>query len=79
MSTVGKSVYHIHNFNNIQFGNVIDEETRKGWKWLQIKWVSEPPTVTYNSSTVDIKNSWFRVDTIRVFDPQTMIESIRML
>ena len=79
MSTIGQAVYHVHDVNNIEFGNVINEETRKGWKWLQIKWVSESPTATYNSSTVDIKNSWFRVDTIRVFDPQTMIESIRML
>tara|TARA_Y100000296_G_C5124890_1_gene232370 strand:+ start:658 stop:897 length:240 start_codon:yes stop_codon:yes gene_type:complete len=79
MSTIGQAVYHVHDVNNIEFGNVINEETRAGWKWLQINWVANPPTNNYKNPTVDVDNNWFRVDTVRFFEPTDMIESIRML
>jgi len=79
MSTIGQAVYHVHDVNNIQFGSIINEETRDGWKWLQINWVAKSPTNIYKSPSVDVKNNWFRVDTVRVFEPSDMIESIRLL
>ena len=29
MSLIGKSVYHVHDVNKIQFGNVVDEKSEK--------------------------------------------------
>ena len=79
MSVIGQAVYHVHDVNNIGFGNIINEETRNGWKWFQINWIGNPPTNTYKIPTVDLENNWFRIDTVRVFDPQAMIESLQMV
>ena len=40
MSLVGKSVYHIHDVNKIQFGNVVDEKLEKTWKWVKVNWLN---------------------------------------
>jgi len=79
MSTIGQAVYHVHDVNNIEFGNVINEEIRSGWKWVQINWVANPPTNIYKSPAVDVDNDWFRIDTVRIFEPSDLIESIRLL
>ena len=53
MSLVGKSVYHIHDVNKIQFGNVIDEKLEKTWKWVKVNWLNGTPTNIYNSPSFD--------------------------
>ena len=79
MSLIGKSVYHIHDVNKIQFGNVIEEKTDKTWKWVKINWTNGSPTNIYNSPTVDIQTDWFRIDTIQVFEPSEMINKLQNL
>jgi hypothetical protein len=36
MSLVGRSVYHIHSVDQIQFGNVVNEKTEKNWLWVKV-------------------------------------------
>ena len=79
MSLVGKSVYHIHDVNKIQFGNVIDEKLEKTWKWVKINWLNGTPTNIYNSPSFDTNGNWFRVDTIRIFEPRDMINDLQAL
>jgi|TARA_Y100000310_G_scaffold130057_1_gene129227 hypothetical protein len=79
MSLVGKSVYHIHDVNKIQFGNVIDEKLDKTWKWVKVNWLNGPPTNNYNSPSLNIKTNWFRIDTVQVFNPQDMIYDLHAL
>ena len=79
MSLVGKSVYHIHDVNKIQFGNVIDEKLEKTWKWVKINWLNGTPTNIYNSPSFDPDTNWFRIDTIKVFEPQDMICDLQAL
>ena len=79
MSLVGKSVYHIHDVNKIQFGNVIDEKLEKTWKWVKVNWSNGTPTNIYNSPSFDPDVNWFRIDTIKVFEPQDMICDLQAL
>jgi len=79
MSFVGKSVYHVHDVNQIQFGNVVDEKNGPNWKWVKVNWLNGPPTNNYNSPSLDTKTNWFRVDTVRVFNPQDMIYDLQTL
>ena len=79
MSLVGKSVYHIHDVNKIQFGNVIDEKLEKTWKWVKVNWSNGTPTNIYNSPSFDLDTNWFRIDTIMVFEPQDMICDLQAL
>jgi hypothetical protein len=79
MSLVGKSVYHIHDVNKIQFGNVIDEKSEKAWKWVKVNWLNGQPTNIYNSPSFDTNGNWFRVDTIRIFEPRDMINDLQAL
>ena len=79
MSLVGKSVYHIHDVNKIQFGNVIDEKNKSTWKWVKINWLNGQPTNNCNSPSLDTKTNWFRIDTVKVFNPQDMIYDLQAL
>ena len=79
MSLVGKSVYHIHDVNKIQFGNVIDEKLEKTWKWVKVNWLNGLPTNIYNSPSFDTNGNWFRIDTIRIFEPRDMICDLQAL
>ena len=79
MSFVGKSVYHIHDVNKIQFGNVIDEKLEKTWKWVKVNWLNGMPTNIYNSPSFDTDGNWFRIDTIMIFEPQDMICDLQTL
>ena len=79
MSLVGKSVYHIHDVNKIQFGNVIDEKLEKTWKWVKVNWLNGTPTNIYNSPSFDTNGNWFRIDTIRIFEPRDMICDLQAL
>ena len=79
MSLVGKSVYHIHGVNQIQFGNVIDEKNETTWKWVKVNWLNGKPTNMYNSPSSNTDTNWFRIDTIRVFDPKDMIDDLQTL
>ena len=79
MSLIGKSVYHIHDVNKIQFGNVIEEKTESTWKWVKINWTNGIPANIYNSPSFDTNANWFRIDTIRVFEPQDMICDLQAL
>ena len=79
MSIIGESVYLIHDTDNIQFGNVVSERMDGKWKWVQIKWVNGMPSNKYNAPNIDIKNNWFRVDTLKVFNPREMIENLKYL
>ena len=79
MSFVGKSVYHVHDVNKIQFGNVIDEKLEKTWKWVKVNWLNGTPTNIYNSPSFDTNSNWFRIDTIRVFEPKDMICDLQAL
>ena len=79
MSFVGKSVYHIHDVNKIQFGNVVDEKLEKTWKWVKVNWLNGVPTNIYNSPSFDTNGNWFRIDTIRIFEPRDMICDLQAL
>ena len=79
MSLVGKSVYHIHDVNKIQFGNVIDEKLEKTWKWVKVNWLNGLPTNIYNSPSFDTNGNWFRIDTIKIFEPRDMICDLQAL
>ena len=79
MSLVGKSVYHIHDVNKIQFGNVIDEKLEKTWKWVKVNWLNGMPTNIYNSPSFDTGGNWFRIDTIMIFEPRDMICDLQAL
>ena len=79
MSLVGKSVYHIHDVNKIQFGNVVDEKLEKTWKWVKVNWLNGVPTNIYNSPSFDTNGNWFRIDTIRIFEPRDMICDLQAL
>jgi len=79
MSLIGEPVYHIHDVNQIQFGNVVDEKTENTWKWVKVNWNNGEPTNIYNSPTVNIDSDWFRIDTIRVFNPSQMINTLKNL
>ena len=79
MSLIGKSVYHIHDVNKIQFGNVIDEKSEKTWKWVKVNWLNGARSNIYDSPSFDTNANWFRIDTIRVFEPQDMICDLQAL
>ena len=79
MSLVGKSVYHIHDVNKIQFGNVIDEKLEKTWKWVKVNWLNGIPSNSYNYPSYNTDANWFRIDTIKVFEPQDMICDLQAL
>ena len=79
MSLIGESVYHIHDVNKIQFGNVIEEKTESTWKWVRVDWMNGTPTNMYNSPTVNTNSNWYRIDTIRVFNPSQMINTLQNL
>ena len=79
MSLIGKPVYHVHDVNKIQFGNVISEKMENTWKWVKIDWKNGSPTNMYNSPTVITHSNWYRIDTIRVFDPSQMINTLKNL
>ena len=79
MSLIGRSVYHIHDVNKIQFGNVIDEKLEKTWKWVKVNWLNGVPTNIYNSPSFDTNGNWFRIDTIRIFEPRDMICDLQAL
>jgi hypothetical protein len=79
MSLIGEPVYHIHDVNQIQFGNVVDEKTENTWKWVKVNWSNGEPTNMYNSPTVNIDSDWFRIDTIRIFNPSQMINVLQNL
>ena len=79
MSLIGEPVYYIHDVNQIQFGNVVDEKTENTWKWVKVNWNNGEPTNMYNSPTVNIDSDWFRIDTIRVFNPSQMINTLKNL
>ena len=79
MSLIGEPVYYIHDVNQIQFGNVVDEKTENTWKWVKVNWNNGEPTNMYNSPTVNIDSDWFRIDTIRVFNPSQMINVLQNL
>ena len=79
MSLVGRSVYHVHSVDQIQFGNVVNEKTEKNWLWVQVNWANGKPFTMYNSPTVNTNENWFRIDTIKVFEPQDMIDTIQSL
>tara|TARA_Y100000296_G_C5152662_1_gene247293 strand:+ start:1302 stop:1541 length:240 start_codon:yes stop_codon:yes gene_type:complete len=79
MSLIGKSIYHIHGVNQLQFGTVIDEKQINTWLWVQINWVNGAPSNIYNSPSVSKSADWVRVDNVRVFQPSKMIKSLQKL
>ena len=79
MSLIGKSVYHVHDVNKIQFGNVVDEKSEKTWRWVKVNWLNAAPTNIYNSPSFNTDTNWFRIDTIKVFEPQDMIYDLHAL
>ena len=79
MSIIGKSVYLVHDTDNIQFGNVINERMEGAWRWVQINWINGAPTNKYKAPNIDVKNNWFRIDTLKIFEPVEMIDNLRNL
>ena len=79
MSVIGKSVYLIHDVDNIQFGNVVNERMDGNWKWVQVTWANGTPTNKYKALNIDIKDNWFRIDSLKFFNPTKMIENLRNL
>ena len=79
MSLIGKPVYHVHDVNRLQFGNVIDEKTENTWTWVKVNWRNGIPTNIYKYPSVDPKSGWFRIDTICVFEPLRMIKILQAL
>ena len=79
MSLIGTSVYHVHDVDQIQFGNVVDEKLEKTWKWVKVNWLNGVPTNIYNSPSFDTNGNWFRIDTIRIFEPRDMICDLQAL
>ena len=79
MSLNGKSVYFIHDVDNIQFGSVVNERMDGNWKWVQVNWTNGAPTNKYKAPNINIKDNWFRIDTVRIFKPIDMINSLQQL
>ena len=79
MSLIGKTVYHIHDVDQIQFGNVVDEKVETTWTWVKVDWKNGRPTNIYDSPTFNTDTNWFRIDSVRVFDPKDMIYDLQAL
>jgi hypothetical protein len=79
MSLIGKSVYHVHDVDQIQFGNVVDEKVETTWTWVKVDWQNGKPTNIYEYPSLDTNTNWFRIDTIRIFEPTKMIEQLQQL
>ncbi len=79
MSLINKSVYHVYDVNNIAFGSVIEEKTTDRWTWVKIKWNNEKPNNIYKYPSVDPETGWFRIDTIKIFEPRQMISLLESL
>jgi hypothetical protein len=79
MSLIGKSVYNVHDVNQIQFGNVISEKMENTWKWVKVSWKNGRPTNNQASPNIDIESNWFRIDTVQIFNPNDMIYDLQKL
>ena len=84
MSHIGKSVFHVWNIRDIHFGKVVDEKTENNWKFLLVEWVDNQE---YEISKKEVTNpkeksnypNWHRIDSVKVFEPEEMMASLRKL
>ena len=86
MSFIGKPVYKVWATNALRFGNVAEEKTENGRKYVRVDWkddsayqmdvkrVTELRNINYDSN-----HEWDYVGNIKVFDPSKMICTLTKL
>ena len=79
MSLMSKSVYHVYDVDNIAFGTVVEEKLADRWVWVKVDWVNQKPNNIYKYPSVDPESGWFRIDTVKLFEPDKMISIIESL
>ncbi len=77
--SIGKTVYGISDVNRISFGTVLAEKVSKGWMWYRISWSNMPPSNPYNNKNLDLAKGWFRSDTVRFFNIDSMVSELSEL
>ena len=81
---IGKSVYHVWDSRNIRFGSVVDEKMEGAWKYLLVAWVDDE---FFEASKKEVTNpketpnypDWYRIDNVKVFEPDDMMSSLQKL
>ena len=84
MSFIGKSVFHVWNIRDIHFGKVVDEKTENDWKFLLVEWVDNQEYEISKKEATNPKEksnypNWHRIDSVKVFEPEEMMASLRKL
>ena len=86
MGLIGKSVYKVWAFNSLRFGNIVAEKKKDGWKYVKVDWKDDEAyemdvarVVELRSVKYDENHEWHRVDSIKVFDPITMTQTLGKL
>jgi len=81
---IGKSVYHVWSSRNIRFGSVVDEKMEGPWKYLLVAWVDDNSFEDSKKEVINQKETpnypdWYRVDNVKIFEPDEMITSLQKL
>ena len=86
MDLIGKSVYKVWSFNALRFGNVVAEKMKGGWKFVKVDWKDDDAYEMDIDRVVKLRNveynkehEWHRVDSVKVFDPAAMTETLGKL
>ena len=83
MNYVGKFVYTLFG-NSLRFGSVIEESNNENWKFVRVDWKDDEKFQNDRERVIQLRgydkySNWYRVDTVTVFDPELMIETIEKI
>ena len=86
MGLIGKSVYKVWAFNALRFGNVVAEKMKDGWRYVKVDWKDDDAyemdiarVVNLRNVQYDEEHEWHRADSIKVFDPSAMAQTLGKL
>ena len=89
MTHVGKQVYTLFGNNSLRFGTVVEEKMDKvggvhEWKFVRVDWVNDEAFEQDRQRVIQFRgydkySDWYRIDRIKVFEPSTIISTIKKL
>ncbi len=88
MTHVGKPVYTLFGNRTLRFGNVIEEKMEDSgghdWKFVRVDWVDDEAFEQDRQRVIQFRgydkySDWYRIDRIKVFEPSSLINTVRKL
>ena len=81
---IGKTVWRTFGNTGFRCGTVVEEQMCDGWKYVRVDWVDDDEFKMDRQRLINLRgkdwrSDWSRIDKVKVFDKEVMINKINKL